>query len=185
MLTRGGYSRNGRNKALGSGEAPPGWPEYIISWANYKGACRSGLTAPQITNIIIQLLRGVNLDENTHIRQQEQNDDNIEDNEEDVDNIEEGGVENGGMNEGEEGVNDETNNDNSDDENQQQEHNYANNNIEDDGQNIDLDEAYEGGLNIEIEGVNYENNNYYSDHNNIVIDIIEEPAVKKRYIGNN
>ena len=185
MLTRGGYSRNGRNKALGSGEAPPGWPEYIISWANYKGACRSGLTAPQITNIIIQLLRGVNLDENTHIQQQEQNDDNIEDNEEDVDNIEEGGVENGGMNEGEEGVNDETNNDNSDDENQQQEHNYANNNIEDDGQNIDLDEAYEGGLNIEIEGVNYENNNYYNDHNNIVIDIIEEPAVKKRYIGNN
>ena len=185
MLTRGGYSRNGRNKALGSGEAPPGWPDHIIPWANYKGACRSGLTALQITNIIIQLLRGVNLDENTHIWQQEQNDDNIEDNEEDVDNIEEGGVENGGMNEGEEGVNDETNNDNNDDENQQQEHNYANNNIEDDGQNIDLDEAYEGGLNIEIEGVNYENNNYYSDHNNIVIDIIEEPAVKKRYIGNN
>ena len=37
---------------------------------------------------------------------------------------------------------------------------------------------------IEIEGVNYENNNDYIG-DNIVFEVIEEPAVKKRYIGNN
>ena len=33
MLARAGYSRNGRNQSLGSGVAPIGWPEEIISWS--------------------------------------------------------------------------------------------------------------------------------------------------------
>ena len=185
MLVRGGYSRNGKNKALGSGEAPPGWPEYVIPWASYKGACRSGLTSLQITNIIIQLLRGVNLDENTHIQQQGQNDEDTDYNEDDEDNIEVGEVAVGGMNEDAGGVNNETNIDNSDEEIPQQEHNYASNDNKDDEHNIELDESYEGGMNIENVGVDYENNNDNSSQNNIVYEVIEEPAAKKKYIGNN
>ena len=67
MLARAGYSRNGRNQSLGSGVAPVGWPEETISWASYKGSCRSGLRSEQVTHIIIKLLRATGLDEKTHI----------------------------------------------------------------------------------------------------------------------
>ena len=93
MLARAGYSRNGRNQSLGSGVAPVGWPEEIISWASYKGSCRSGLRSDQVTHIIIKLLRATGLDEKTHIVVKdkdvpnEQSSGDIDQDEEDTENM--------------------------------------------------------------------------------------------------
>ena len=179
MLTRGGYSKNGRNQALGSGVAPPGWPENVIPWANYKGACRSGLTSLQITDIIIQLLRGVDLDENTHVQQQEQEDDNVDNEEAEADDSE--GEE--GMN-SIEGVNTETSIDSGEGEKIEQEGNYENKERNDE-ENREIIGDVKGAVNIEGAGQEFENNNDPKCANTIVIEVINEPASKIRNVGNN
>ena len=68
MLQTNGYRRSGRNAKLGVGSPPPGWPEHIILWTNYKGSTTSGLTVVQVTQIIIAMLEAAGLDPSTHVQ---------------------------------------------------------------------------------------------------------------------
>ena len=69
MLATLGYGKNG-NLRLGKGAAPLGWP-VDISWAEFAGTTRSGLTIQQITRVIVSMLEAVGLDAETHVRQEE------------------------------------------------------------------------------------------------------------------
>ena len=67
MLVRAGYGRAGTKKNLGVGVPPIGWPDQVIPWENFKGPSRSGLSVNQVTNIIVHLLLGANLNPQTHV----------------------------------------------------------------------------------------------------------------------
>ena len=97
MVARAGHGRNGRNQALGVGDAPFGWPMDIIQWTEYKGACRSKLSVQDVTRIIDALLRYVGIDENLHILEEVQGE-REQEHEDDVQGVEQGDV--GGEGEG-------------------------------------------------------------------------------------
>ena len=67
MLVRAGYGRAGTKKNLGVGVPPIGWPDEVIAWEDFKGPTRSGLSVNQVTNIIVHLLLGANLNPQTHV----------------------------------------------------------------------------------------------------------------------
>ena len=68
MLNSRGIVRSGRKRSLGSGDAPPGWPEDVKPWSEYKGATRSGLKKNDLTQIIIKLLEGAGLNPSNHVK---------------------------------------------------------------------------------------------------------------------
>ena len=106
-----GYGGGGTRKVSGVGPSPPGWPEHIIPWADYKGATKSHLSSGQVTEIIVTLLQAAQIDPATHVRENivpvegepDENDNNREEIEELLVDVQEGPL----MNE----------NDNDDDEN--------------------------------------------------------------------
>ena len=67
MLARIGYGDGGRTKKLGVGDPPPGWPENI-SWCNFRGASRSGLSMQNVTDIIVSMLQAVQVDPYEHVK---------------------------------------------------------------------------------------------------------------------
>ena len=69
MLASIGYGGGGTRKVLGVGPSPPGWPEHIIPWADYKGATKSHLSSGQVTEIIVTLLQAAQIDPATHVRE--------------------------------------------------------------------------------------------------------------------
>ena len=78
MLIRAGYGRQGTKKNLGVGIPPIGWPQQQIPWENFKGASRSKLIVNDITVIIVSMMRGANLDPETHIVAQPDEVENID-----------------------------------------------------------------------------------------------------------
>jgi len=68
LLVSAGYKRSGKIARLGVGSPPPGWPEDIIPWPNYRGTTRSGLKNTEVTRIIISLLEAAGLDPATHVQ---------------------------------------------------------------------------------------------------------------------
>ena len=67
MLARIGYGDGGRTKKLGVGDPPPGWPENI-SWQNFRGATRSGLSMYELTEIIVSMLQAAQVNPYEHIK---------------------------------------------------------------------------------------------------------------------
>ena len=96
MLSRIGYGGGGTRKVLGVGPSPPGWPDHIIPWADYKGATKSHLSSGQVTEIIVTLLVAAGIDPATHVRehldegQPDENDNNREEIEELLVDVQEG-----------------------------------------------------------------------------------------------
>ena len=72
MLLSVGYGKSGRNRKLGVGTPPLGWPVHI-PWANFSGSTRSKLTSKDVTDIIISLLQAANIDPDTHVKQIQEN----------------------------------------------------------------------------------------------------------------
>ena len=68
MLARIGYGDGGRNKKLGVGNPPFGWPENI-SWQEFNGSTRSKLSVNEITQIIISMLEAAQLEPHTHVKE--------------------------------------------------------------------------------------------------------------------
>ena len=67
MLVRIGYGDGGgKNKKMGIGEPPVGWPDHI-SWQDFSGATRSKLTMNEVTEIILSLLRAAHINPDTHV----------------------------------------------------------------------------------------------------------------------
>ena len=86
MLLRAGYGRAGTKKNLGVGLPPLGWPEDIIAWTDFKGPTRSRLTINQVTQIIVNMLRGANLNPETHVVPQQEEQAVVENNDSDTEN---------------------------------------------------------------------------------------------------
>ena len=61
------YTRTSRNKTHTKGPAPEGWPEDICAWDKFEGSYRSHLEKPDISAIIVALLRGANCDPARHV----------------------------------------------------------------------------------------------------------------------
>ena len=76
MLLFAGYSKCGQ--ALGTGEAPLGWPDNILPWNSFKGASRSGLSTGELTAIVRSLFEAVEIDPDEHIRNLPERGDNME-----------------------------------------------------------------------------------------------------------
>ena len=70
MLGRVGYGDSGRKKKLGVGNPPLGWPDNV-SWPNFRGATRSGLSVHQVTDIIISMLQAAQVDPFTYVKASE------------------------------------------------------------------------------------------------------------------
>ena len=70
MLLSVGYGKSGRNRKLGVGTPPLGWPLHI-PWANFSGSTRSKhpTSSKDVTDIIISLLQAANIDPDTHVKQ--------------------------------------------------------------------------------------------------------------------
>ena len=65
----GGHTAPGQTtKKLGKGAPPNGWPHHIIPWVEFHGATRSKLTVDQVTEMIVFMMRAVNIDPETHIK---------------------------------------------------------------------------------------------------------------------
>ena len=100
MLATAGYGgRAGRNKQLGVGPAPFGWPA-PISWVGFSGATRSHLSIDQITQVIVSMLEAAGYNPATHLRQREvegeednNNDENMKEEVKEDENVNEDGNE--------------------------------------------------------------------------------------------
>ena len=75
MPLSSGYSKSGH--ALGTGEAPHGWPQEVIAWESFTGASRSGLSTQQITTIIRCLFQAMQIDPDEYVQDVSEEDFNI------------------------------------------------------------------------------------------------------------
>ena len=66
MLSAAGFKAMGRKKTMGVGPSPLGWPS-TIPWAEFKGTTRSKLSSLDISEIIVSMLRAVDVDPATHV----------------------------------------------------------------------------------------------------------------------
>jgi len=67
MLGTARFRGSGKEGKLGVGYPPAGWPDDILPWSRYKGSTRSRLSFPQVTSIIISMLKAAGVDPETHV----------------------------------------------------------------------------------------------------------------------